>query len=82
MKPKLSQKELWDLVTEETTSIWAYNTLYEIEIRKNDELYLKKVLTATIDANYPSKSITPAGQFQAMTPERAQIYLQNAENWS
>ena len=73
-KPELTQREMQELVKQGKTSIWQYNTLYQIEYSPNigtGEYYLKKIL------NKSTKGIgvTRRGRFIAMQPKVAESYL-------
>lgn len=74
MKPELSQKEFQNFVNEGRTSIWQYNTLYQIEYSRNlgkGEYYLRPVTKLSMKG----ESVTARGRFHAMTPERAASFL-------
>lgn len=74
MKPELTQSELSNFALKGETSIWQYNTLYQIDYSPNlgsGEYYLRKIITK----QQRGVGVTRKGRFIAMTPESAQRYL-------
>ncbi len=70
MKPRLTQEELVNLIRQKKTYLWAYKTLYEIQISaKTRMLILREVY------RHPNEGgITGRGRFVAMTKERAESF--------
>lgn len=69
---QLTQKELKSMAEAGTTQIWQYNTLYQVEYSRGMELFVAR---KTHMRRGSLIGVTGKGRFIAMTPERAQSFI-------